>query len=1102
MPAALRRKTTASFDALKWRNIGPPRGGRVVAVAGDPREPMTFYFGACAGGVWKTVDGGLYWRNVSDGFFTSAAIGAIAVARSDPNVVYAGTGETTIRIDVSYGDGLYRSSDAGRSWAALGLAETRHIGRICVHPDDPDLVYVAALGDAFGPNPERGVYRSRDGGKRWQKILDRGPDAGAVDLSMDPLNPRILFATFWQARRSFWHLNSGGPGSGLFRSMDGGDTWQELTGGGAAPNGKKGMTANGLPAGLLGKLGVSVSGARAGRVYALIEGEGDKTGLYRSDDHGGRWSQVCDNRDLMHRPWYYTHVFADPGQADTVYVTNLQMWKSTDGGATFAEVTTPHGDNHDLWIDPANPRRMIEGNDGGACVSFNGGESWSSIYNQKTAQFYRLDVDNRYPYRVYGTQQDNTSISVPSASEWGAITLGDCTYPGTGESGFIVVHPKEPDVVYCGAVGSSPGGSGALQRYDHRTRQIRLVNVWPEESTGVAPKDLKYRFAWTFPLVFAPGDPKTLYAGGNRVFRTRDEGTSWEPISPDLSLNERSRQGPSGGELTHDTAGAEVHATCACVAPSPHHTGEIWASTDDGLVHVTRDDGKRWRNVTPKAMPKLAYVGCVEISAHDADTVYVSATRYKLADYRPCLFRTRDGGKSWQSITGDLPKGEITRVVRADPVRPGLLFVGTETGIFCTRDDGAHWLRMAGGLPVAPVYDLAIKGSDLVAATHGRSFWILDDISPLRELKVASKGNAPSVQLVTPRDTVRGKLAWSAGMGNSKKGISYSPAFGIGAATEPFERADGSGGRTHLDVGENPPLGAIVYYWLPDDFAGTVKLSFIGGEGAGGTGGKDREALHAFTSDDADAPAAKRPGTRPGLNRFVWDLRQRGPSKLDPALVVRKNKPFAEESDDIPGPAVAPGRYGVVLEVAGGGRSGGSGGSGKKAALAGTRHEATFAVVKDPRVSTPQRAFEQQGALLRALYAKLSALNEGVNRLRRAKRQLRELEPRLAGGHAVLRERALALVAQLEAVEGVLVAAKRESPRDVLRHPAGLDDTLGDLISVVAIADEAPTTQARQVAEEVMARVGAELGKLDALVGGEGATLNAALREARVGPLQ
>jgi len=1016
---------------------------------------MTFYFGACAGGIWKTEDGGHYWRCVSDGFLGSATIGAISVARSDPNVIYAGTGETTIRIDVSYGDGVYRSSDGGRSWQSLGLKETRHVGRICIHPDNPDLVYIAALGDAFGPNDERGVFRSSDGGKTWINILHKGPDTGAVDLSMDLHNPRILFAAFWRTRRNFWHLDSGGPGSGLYRSMDGGDSWEELSG------------RNGLPGGLLGKHGVSVSAARAGRVFALVEAEGDKTGLYRSDDYGANWIQASSNRDLMHRPWYYTHVFADPGHADTVYVTNLQMWKSTDGGAGFAEVTTPHGDNHDLWIDPDNPRRMIEGNDGGACVSFNGGGSWSSIYNQNTAQFYRLDVDNQYPYRVYGTQQDNTSISVPSASEWGVVGLGDCSYPGTGESGFIAVHPEDPNIVYCGAVGSSPGGAGALQRYDHRTRQIRLVNVWPEKSRGVAPRELKYRFAWTFPLVFAPSDSKTLYAGGNRVFCTQDEGSSWTAISPDLSLNDPERQGHSGGSLTHDTAGAEVHATCACVTISRHRKREIWASTDDGLVHVTRDHGKNWQNVTPKDMPELAYVGCVEISAHDADTVYVSATRYKLADYRPYLFVTRDGGKTWRSIVGNLPVDEITRVIRVDPVRAGLLFVGTETGAFFSLDDGRHWARMKGGLPVVPIYDLKIKGSDLVAATHGRSFWILDDISPLREYQPA-KGQ---VQLITPRDTIRTRLAWSAGTTYTKRGISYGPAFGIGGATEMVQLADGKKQRRFIDVGENPPNGAIIWYLLPQGFTGPVKLSIADARG---------QEIRSWASDDTALDAAKRPGTQAGLNRFVWDLKHRGPPKPDASLVERRNRPLAEESDEIAGPTAAPGAYSVVLDAG------------------GKRLQAAFTVLKDPRLKTPQRAFDQQLALLKRLYAALTELNLSVNRLRVLKRQLRDLIKLLAKADAGLLEDAKSVAAMLEAVEGALLDPKRESPRDVLRHAGGLSDELSDLISLVAIADAAPTTQAVQISDEVIARVDAQLAGLDSIVANELKALNSALREAGI----
>jgi len=1045
--------SVAAFaDGLKWRCIGPSRGGRVVAVAGDPDDPMVFYFGGCAGGVWKTVDGGVYWRCMTDGYFGSAAVGALAVARSDRNVIYAGMGETTIRLDVSYGDGLYKSDDAGRSWRHVGLGDTKHIGEICIHPTNPDIVYVAALGDIFGPHEARGVYRTRDGGATWEHVLAHGPDAGAVDISMDLGNPRIVFAAFWQTRRNFWNLSSGGPGSGLFRSTDSGDTWEDIS------------RAPGLPDGMLGKIGVAVSPARAGRVWVLVEAVGEKTGLYRSDDYGARWTQVSSNRDLMHRPWYYTHVFADPRHAETVYVTNLAMWKSTDGGSSFTEIMTPHGDNHDLWIDPANPQRMIEGNDGGACVTFNSGLTWSSVYNQMTAQFYRIDVDNQYPYRVYGTQQDNTSISVPSAAVWGAITLGDYTYPGSGESGFIAVHPKDPNIVYVGAIGSSPGGAGALQRYDHRSGQIQLVNVWPEESTGVAPRDLRYRFAWTFPIVFCPHDSGTLYAGGNHVFRTHDEGMSWEEISPDLSLNVVERQGHSGGNITRESAGAEVHATCACITPSPHRRGEIWASTDDGLMHVTRDDGKSWQNVTPHGMPDLAYVGCVEISAHDPDTVYVAATRYKLADYRPYLFRSMDGGRSWESINGDFPDQEITRVVRADPVRHGLLFVGTETGVFCSRDDGQSWARMPGGLPVVPVYDLKIKGADLVAGTHGRSFWVLDDITPLRD---AHDGGG--ARLFAPNTAIRTKLHFGA-LSGVKKGTSFSLTFGIGGGITAVEGDEGVHLFEHLDVGENPPNGAVVYYWL--DEAAPVALTFRDGAGS---------EIVTLRSDDTALPAARRPGGRQGLNRYVWGMKHPGPDKLDP--VPGKTKPLASEKEGQAGPTVVPGEYQVALTVG------------------SETQSAQFTIVKDPRLSTTAEGYARQFALLKELTDSLSKLNAEVNRIRRIKRQVEALPDRLGGSHAELASAATSLRERLEAIEGVLVDVHRASPRDVLRNPAGLDDTLVDLINTVAISDTAPTSQAAAVSHGIMGQVEAEIAKLDALVAADLGEINrlAASVEAVVG---
>ena len=1040
MPANIATRPT--LDALTWRCIGPPRGGRVVAVAGDPRDRHTFYFGACAGGVWKTTDGGVYWRCMTDGMLGTSSIGALTVAPSDPAVIYAGTGETTIRLDVSYGDGIYKSEDAGRTWRHAGLRYSKHIGRICIHPRNADIAYAAVLGDIFAPNETRGVYRTKDGGATWDCVLHRGPEAGCIDLSMDPGNPRILFAGFWQTRRNFWNISSGGPGSGLFRSTDGGDTWEEVS------------RKPGLPDGPLGKIGVAISPARAGRVWALIEAVGDKTGLYRSEDNGESWAMVCGSRDLMHRPWYYTHVFADPAHADTVYVNNLAMWKSTDGGTGFTEILTPHGDNHDLWIDPADPQRMVQGNDGGANVSFNGGATWSSIYNQLTAQFYRIAVDDQFPYNVYGTQQDNTAIAVPSAAVWGAITLGDCFYPGSGESGFIAVHPDDSNIVFSGAIGSSPGGAGALQRYDHRSKQVRLINVWPEESTGVAPKDLRYRFAWTFPIIFSPHDSGTLYAGGNRVFRTRDEGVNWEAISPDLSHNDVARQDHSGGDITRESAGAEVHATCACLAESTHRPGEIWATTDDGLVHVTRDAGGTWTDVTPPAMPPLAYVGCVELSAHDADTVYLAATCYKLADYAPYLFRSQDSGRTWQSMNGDFPGAEITRVIRADPQQPGLLFVGTETGVFFSLDDGTSWARMTGRFPVTPVYDLKLKGADLVAGTHGRSFWILDDISPLRALAAGGSGT----RLIPPRPAIRTKLHFSALRG-IRAGTASGIAFGIGGSIATIDQPDGTKKREYLDVGENPPAGAILYYWL-EDGAAPITLAIKDASGA---------EIATFRSDDPALAAAKRPATRPGLNRFVWDLKYPGPDSLDPALAPAKTKPLVSEGDGQAGPVASPGHYQVMLTAG------------------GATDTASLTVLPDPRLAATDADYAAQFALLQELTQSLSRLNAAVNRIRRAKQQIAGLAARAEAGLAGKANQALA---ELSAVEGVLVDVNRASPRDVLRHPAGLNDTLVDLLSGVGIADAAPTVPHIEVSREIMAKVASEIARADAVAAGAVAEIN------------
>jgi len=716
----------------------------VVAAAGHPTDKNVFYFGAVAGGVWKTVDGGHYWENITDGQFDVSSVGAIAVSEADPNVIYAGTGESTIRLDVSWGDGVYKSTDGGETWKNVGLRDSHHIGEIRIHPQDPDVVYVAALGHAFGPNNERGVYRSTDGGETWERVLYVSDGAGAVDLSLDVTNPRTVYASIWQVHRHFWELVSGGPDSGLWKSTDGGDSWTDIS------------RNPGLPQeGILGKIGISVSPARPSRIWAIVEAEGEKSGVYRSDDRGATWEHLTNNQDLLNRPWYYLHIFADPQDPDTVYVNNLKMWKSIDGGKNWSEITTPHGDNHDLWIDPADPHRMINGNDGGACVSFNGGETWSTIYNQLTGQYYHLDVDNQQPYHVYGTQQDNSSIAVPSATEKGAIPWGDCYPAGTGESGYIAVKPDDSNVVYVGAVGSSPGGGGALQRYDHRTKQIRLVTVWPEPFSGFGPKEMKYRFPWTFPILFSPHDTNVLYTCGNHVFRTTDEGSSWEILSPDLTRADPMTMGPSGGPITKDQTGVETFATVFAIAPSYHDADVIWAGSDDGLVHVTRDGGLNWANVTPPDAPDFVRINTIDASPTTPGKAYVSGIRYLVDDDRaPYIWKTDDYGQSWTKIVGGLPGDDFIRATREDPKRPGLLYAASERTVYVSFDDGARWQPLSLNLPVLQVSDLVVEENDVVIATHGRSFWVLENIGPLRQM--SDEVAAGDAWLFDPVDPVRG----------------------------------------------------------------------------------------------------------------------------------------------------------------------------------------------------------------------------------------------------------------------------------------------------------------------------------------------------------
>ena len=1085
------RMIESLLDAMRFRCIGPPRGGRVVAVAGDPAEAAVFYFGAVAGGVWKTEDAGVTWTNVSDGFLATSSVGALAVSDSDPNVVYTGMGESTIRADVSHGDGVWKSTDRGRTWVHLGLADTRHISEIRIHPRDPDRVWVAALGHAFGPNSERGVFRTTDGGASWERVLYTDDRSGAADLALDTRNPAVLYASLWETHRNFWELSSGGPGSGLWKSTDGGTTWTEITA-------KLGLPASAT----LGKIGVAASPARSGRVWALVESDA-APGLYRSDDFGDTWTLATDRQELRYRPWYYMHVFADTRDEDTVYVNNLRMWKSTDAGAHFTSMPTPHGDNHDLWIDPHDNRRMIQGNDGGANVSFNAGASWSSVYNQLTAQLYTVDTDGGEPhYVVYGTQQDNSSIGVPSGTNDGAIAWGDCRIAGTGESGYVAVHPDNPDVVYVGAIGSSPGGAGALQRYDHRTGQVRLVNVWPEAHGGMGPGELKYRFGWTFPIRFSPHDPNVLYAAGNRVFRSTDEGQSWEALSPDLTRAAEDKLGPSGGPITRDTSGAEHYCTLYTFEESPHEPGVLWAGSDDGLVHLSRDGGRTWRDVTPPDLPEWAFIRTVEPSPHAPGTLYLAATRYKLDDPAPYLYRTVDYGESWQAITGAggdaaIPADDFTRVIRADPGCPGVLYAGTETGLYVSLDDGGTWRRWRSNFPVTPVYDLKVEGTDLVVATHGRSFWILDDLTPLHR---AAAAGADRIGLYAPRRTWR-LLPGVMDFISASEGKDYS--IGLGKPVTFFATRDDSGQsqRRFLDAGESAPAGAIVYYSLPEDVAAgatggeTAAVDAadspvcVGGPGiamsiafhdAGGALIREFRPKPAGYDELDDLDKAFDPGpwmpVNAGVNRFVWDLRHPG------AMRLRGNK-TGEEADR--GPLVLPGAYQVHLRI--GDRT----------------FTESFEVVNDPRSPASVEELREQLECILEMRDKISAAYAGVQRIRDTSGEIERWCARLSrnGGHDAAVEAGSALREALAAIESVLILPGEHTDTFGLHNRVRLNAALASVVSIVDSADARPTAQARALAEEYMARIDDELGRLKALLDHDLEAFNELVSEAGLPPV-
>ena len=1037
------------YQSLKWRLIGPHRGGRVVAVAGHPTEKATFYFGACAGGVWKTEDAGQYWECISDGYFNTAAIGALAVSESDPNVIYAGTGETAIRGNVSHGDGVYKSTDGGRTWENVGLKDTRHIAKVRIHPQNPDIVYVAALGHAWGPNEERGVFRSTDGGKTWSKVLYKSDKAGAIDLWLDPKNPRTLYAAIWEAQRYPHKLVSGGPDSGIWKSTDGGDTWEDIS------------RNPGLPQeGVYGKIGICASPAKPDRVWALIEH--DEGGMYRSDDGGKTWSNISTMGELRRRAWYYMHVIPDPSDADTVWVMNLQCWKSIDGGKTYEAIPTPHGDNHDLWIDPEDSNRMVQGNDGGANVSLNGGRSWSTIFNQPTAQFYHVTTDNRHPYWVYGSQQDNTALGLASRSANGAITTQEWIQPGGGESGYIAIDPRDPNIVYGGAIGSGLG-HGRLVRYDGSTFEERLVTAWPEVmGMGRGAESVKYRFQWTFPIEFSPHNPEVLYACSQYVHRSTDEGHSWEVISPDLTRNDPEKLKPSGGPITRDNTGAEYYCTIFAFHESPHEEGVFWAGSDDGLIHISKDGGANWQNITPPAelLPEWALISIIELSPHDPATAYVAATRYKHDDNTPYLLKTNDYGETWQLITNGILEDDFTRVIREDPNRRGLLYAGTETGLYISFDDGANWQRFQLNLPVCPIYDITIKNRDLIAATHGRSFWILDDLTPLYQIDEEVQ-NA-DMWLFKPAKVRRFRELGRYGqnVGEGKK--IYGRISGMLLTSYHRENEQGEIEVEPLDAGKNPPNGAIIHYYFKEAPEGEVKLTILD---------EDDNVVREFSSENKNGVRVPKAA---GANRFVWDLRYPDATPVEDGV-----EPNRRLADALKGPVAAPGKYKVRLEAN------------------GQTMERKLKIKRDKRVKASKKELREQFDLLIALRDKLSELNSTVNDLRKVRAQVLAWMERTDDED--IKSQGQALKEQLDRLEEELYSVHAADPRAL---PGGLSDTLGALPPQIANADRPPTVQQVEASEKVMSDVDAKLEEFRQLLSEEVRQFNRTVAEKGLEPVQ
>jgi photosystem II stability/assembly factor-like uncharacterized protein len=1067
---------STAFGGVRWRELGPYRGGRSVAVVGSASRPNEYYFGTTGGGVFKSIDGGQAWFPVTDKYF-GGTIGAVEVAPSNPDIVYVGGGEYPLRGNVSHGDGVWKSNDAGKTWTQKNLADAKHIGDIVIHPTNPDLVYVAVLGHAFGSNETRGVFRSKDGGNTWQKVLFRNDSTGAVELTLDPNNPSVLYAGFWQVQRKPWQLVSGGAGSGMFKTTDGGDTWTEIT------------RNRGLPAGIWGDIGISVSGANSNRVYAIIEAK--EGGVYRSDDAGATWQKMNGESSLTQRAWYYMKIHADPKNQDIVYVNNVSFQKSADGGKTFRPVRgLGHGDSHDLWIAPNDPNRMIEGDDGGAEVTTDGGKTWTDE-DYATAQFYHVIATTHFPYKVCGAQQDNSTLCGPSRRA-GTIGLDEWKEAGGGESGWIAARFDDPDIVYAGSYGA------LLTRKDMRTTLERNVNPWPDNPMGHPVGDLKYRFQWTFPIIVSPHNSNVVYAGSQHVHKTTNGGERWIVISPDLSYNDRSTQGNSGGPLTLDQTSVEYYGVVFVLAESPRTAGLMWAGTDDGRVWVTRNAGApkpTWTEVTPKDMQKFTRVSSIDPSAHDQCVAYVAANRFQLDDDRPYLWKTSNCGSSWERIDQGIAESEFTRVVREDPDRRGLLVAGTERGVWFSPNDGHSWQRLQLNLPLVPIHDLVFKQGDVIVATHGRSFWVLDNISSLEQLSDAVVNS--DARVFKPRDAYR---------------VSFGGGFGGGGRA-----AQGQGAPPPAPVKPvafSPPSGPAVQYWLKNDNQ-EVTLTFMDGAGnvirtftsrqdsaqaadsiAAATRRRSREdslrsaglspdSIQKLTRQTTDlpAPAAEefeagfrptpppRAPNRKGVNSFTWDMRYPAPSAFRGMILWAAGAQA--------GPMAPPGAYQVRVTV-----------NGKPVATE------RFRLIADPRVKGVTAAdYAEQFRFLERVNRRFGEANDAVKTIRYVRREIEDRRAKLSGdARASFDQHADALLIALSSVEDSIYQTKSRSSQDPLNYPIRINNKLGALMGVAGGSDGRPSTQSYAVFTELSADLDRELGRMRAAMSTHLTPLNAILK--------